>query len=297
MSGAEAQQPDNGYAARPLSCLAALGPVTFEGQPAAERLGLGRKALALLIYVAAAPQRRVSRAEMVALLWPDRFPQQAQQSLRQTLTTLRQAGEGSALALAEADRVQITTSLRLSDVELFSQAAHSNDDLSRLKLWRGDFALGLEGLSPAWDAWLTERRAAFRRQLHHLLNHAALAPPDGVRVAMAAEVERLASLHSDDRVLTEMSAAWRHLAAEAIMAPTEVEIAHGAAKAPPSTRRQILLAGGVAAGLAGLVGAAWLLKPPPLSSQPTHALPITTPFTIFVALSVVKSFETALRAG
>lgn len=292
MSGAEAQQPDNGYAARPLSCLAALGPVTFEGQPAAERLGLGRKALALLIYVAAAPQRRVSRAEMVALLWPDRFPQQAQQSLRQTLTTLRQAGEGSALALAEADRVQITTSLRLSDVELFSQAAHSNDDLSRLKLWRGDFALGLEGLSPAWDAWLTERRAAFGRQLHHLLNHAALAPPDGVRVAMAAEVERLASLHPDDGVLTEMSAAWRRLAAEAVMAPTEVEVAHGVAKAPPAMRRQILLAGGVAAGLAGLVGAAWLLKPPPLSSQPTHALPITTPFTIFVASGIA-----ALDAG
>lgn len=283
MSGAEAQQPDKGYAARPLLCLAALGPVTFEGQPAAERLGLGRKALALLIYVAAAPQRRVSRAETVALLWPDRFPQQAQQSLRQTLTTLRQAGEGSALALAEADRIQITTSLRLSDVELFSQAAHSNGDLSRLKLWRGDFALGLEGLSPAWDAWLTERRAAFRRQLHHLLNHAASAPPDGVRVAMADEVERLASLHPDDGVLTEMSAAWRRLAAEAVMAPTEVEVAHGVAKAPPAMRRQILLAGGVAAGLAGLVGAAWLLKPPPLSSQPTHALPITTPFTIFVA--------------
>lgn len=292
MSGAEAQQPDKGYAARPLLCLAALGPVTFEGQPAAERLGLGRKALALLIYVAAAPQRRVSRAEMVALLWPDRFPQQAQQSLRQTLTTLRQAGEASALALAEADRIQITTSLRLSDVEFFSQAAHSNDDLSRLELWRGDFALGLEGLSPAWDAWLTERRSAFRRKLHHLLNHVASAPPDGVRVAMADEVERLAGLHPDDGVLTEMSAAWRRLAAEAVMAPTEVEGAHGAAKAPPSMRRQILLAGGVAAGLAGLVGAAWLLKPPPLSSQPTHALPITTPFTIFVAPGIA-----ALDAG
>ena len=292
IGGVEAQQPDDGYAGRECVSLAALGPVTFEGQPAAERLGLGRKALALLIYVAAAPQRRVSRAEVVALLWPDRFPQQAQQSLRQALTTLRQACQGAVFTFAEADRTHITARLRLSDVESFSQTIQAGDTLSKLKLWRGDFALGLEGLSPAWDAWLTERRAAFRRQLHHLLNHAASAPPDSMRVAMAAEVERLASMHPDDGVLTEMSAAWRRLAAEAIMAPTEVEIAHGVAKAPPAMRRQILLASGVAAGLAGLAGAAWLLKPPPLSSQPTHALPITTPFAIFVAPGIA-----ALDAG
>jgi tetratricopeptide (TPR) repeat protein len=292
IGGVEAQQPDNGYADRGRVSLAALGPVTFEGQAAAEHLGIGRKALALLIYVAAAPQRRVSRAEIIALLWPDRFPQQAQQSLRQALTTLRQAGEQMALSLAEADRTQISTALHLSDVEFFSHPTHSSDVLPSLRLWRGDFALGLEGLSPAWDAWLNERRAAFRRQLHQLLNDAASAPPDSMRVAIAAEVERVASLHPDDGVLGEISAAWRRLAAEVASAPIGIEVVQGTTKAPPSTRRQILLVGGIAAGLAGLVGAAWLLKPPPLSSQPTHALPITTPFAIFVAPGIA-----ALDAG
>jgi len=292
MNGTQAQQPDGGYAAASLVSLEVLGPVTFEGQSATESLGLGRKALALLIFVAAAPQRRVSRAEVVALLWPDRFPQQAQQSLRQALTTLRQAGEETSRLLADADRTQITTPLRLSDLEIFSQTSFSHDTLYKLKLWRGDFALGLEGLSPAWDAWLSERRSAFRQTLHDLILSTPSAPPAGMRVAISAEVERLASLHPDDKDLAEMSAAWRRLAAEAVIAPAEAAIAFGIRKAPLHKRRQTLLVGGVAAGLVALAGTVWLLRPPPLSSHPTHALPITTPFAIFVAPGIA-----ALDAG
>lgn len=265
--------------------LEVLGRVTCQAQPAAECLRLGRKALAILIYVAAAPQRRTSRGELVALFWPDRFPQQAQQSLRQALSTLRQAGPHTAPGLVEADRTQVTAHVRLADVEAFSlpPGDHAPDLLATLRLWRGDFGLGLEGLSPSWDAWLAERRAALRRHLHQLIPPEVPASSAAVRTAIAAEWDRLALLHPEDAALAAARLAWRTPPdAPGQRATLDFVTAPGAHPPPFSRRHALLLAGGAAA-TGGLVAAGWLLRAPPPPSQPAHAIPIATPFSIFVA--------------
>src|SRR5437868_13191115 len=48
-----------------------------------------KKAQALLAYLAVKPSQRISREKIAALLWSSTGPDQARQSLRQTLSTLR----------------------------------------------------------------------------------------------------------------------------------------------------------------------------------------------------------------
>src|SRR5881398_1415774 len=48
-----------------------------------------KKAQALLAYLAVKPAQRVSREKLAGLLWSSTGPDQARQSLRQTLSTIR----------------------------------------------------------------------------------------------------------------------------------------------------------------------------------------------------------------
>src|SRR3569832_2507057 len=48
-----------------------------------------KKSQAMLAYLAVKPSQLVSRDKMAALLWSSTAPEQARQSLRQTLSTLR----------------------------------------------------------------------------------------------------------------------------------------------------------------------------------------------------------------
>ena len=57
------------------------------GQP----LDVPKKAMALLAYLALAPHGACAREGLAALLWGDTPETQARQSLRKTLSTLRQA--------------------------------------------------------------------------------------------------------------------------------------------------------------------------------------------------------------
>src|SRR5262249_24527646 len=105
--------------------------------------GLGRKPMALLAYLAIPKGRLHNRDVLATLLWSDRFDEQARQSLRQTLSTLRKAiGEvivtndhGAGL---DAGQVEC-------DVEEFEQLAASSDlpALHRASaIYRGEFMEG-----------------------------------------------------------------------------------------------------------------------------------------------------------
>lgn len=128
--------------------------------------GIGRKAMGLLAYLAVAKGRFHNRDELANLLWSDRFDEQARQSLRQTLSTLRKAlGEAivsndQGIALA-ADKVA-------SDVEQFEALAASADPVAQRQacaLYRGEFLEGVQRSAPAFDDWMQ----AERRRLRDLL--------------------------------------------------------------------------------------------------------------------------------
>ena len=75
--------------------LTLLGPFEARLGTRTPVLTLPKKTQALVAYVALAP-RPVTRTELATLLWGDTGRAQAQQSLRQTLSSLRQSLAGSA---------------------------------------------------------------------------------------------------------------------------------------------------------------------------------------------------------
>ena len=121
-----------------------LGPpeVLRDGRPVG---GVGRKAMGLLAYLAAPKSRVHNRDELATLLWSDRFDEQARQSLRQTLSTLRKSiGEETILATDQG--VALAQDKVSTDIEEFETLARSAelDALRRAAtLYRGEFLEGL----------------------------------------------------------------------------------------------------------------------------------------------------------
>ncbi|MGD2133109.1 MAG: BTAD domain-containing putative transcriptional regulator [Maricaulaceae bacterium] len=125
---------------------------------------LGKKALALLTYLAVRPGREVPRETLAELLWPGRFEEQARQSLRQALSAIRRGlGEEHAAALVSTDAgVALNVEAIAVDIADFERLARSGDpdDLAAAgALYEGEFAPGLVRVSDDFDAWVeTERR-------------------------------------------------------------------------------------------------------------------------------------------
>ncbi len=142
----------------PVLALHLFGPMrlTVAGAPAVAKT---RKTRALLAVVALQAPRPVLRAQLIALLWSTRAPEQARASLRQALHELQ-----SALGTLAAPL------MRVGRAELALDARGLWTDVAALDAPGGlaGFALplleDLRGVDPAFDAWLAaeERRQTSR---------------------------------------------------------------------------------------------------------------------------------------
>jgi TolB-like protein len=114
-----------------------------------------RKTRAILAMLALAAPRPVLRSQLIALLWSRRDPQQARGSLRQSLYELQDSLGELADALLIVDRYQVvlrTTGLHL-DLTVPDPAT------GRINLPGSSNLLDdLNGIDPAFDAWLTVER-------------------------------------------------------------------------------------------------------------------------------------------
>src|SRR5262245_54402887 len=117
----------------PALRIALLGPPLAIRGGTSEPLRLGRKTLALLAYLLAHPGQEHGREKLAALLWPDRFEEQARGSLRQALSELRRAlGEqGEAIRGSSDGRVSVDSSRIASDLAELERT-HRADDLDGL---------------------------------------------------------------------------------------------------------------------------------------------------------------------
>src|SRR5437763_16983134 len=70
-----------------------LGDLQIRSEKGPLAIVSAKKAQALLAYLAVKPAQRVSREKIAALLWSSTGPDQARQSLRQTLSMLRKRSE------------------------------------------------------------------------------------------------------------------------------------------------------------------------------------------------------------
>src|SRR5438477_706343 len=105
-----------------------------------------KKSQALMAYLAVKPSQRVSREKIASLLWSSTGPDQARQSLRQTLSTLRkelqQLSPEAKLLIEENDLLGLEESNVSCDVAAFESlvAVGSEESLAKASvLYRGDF--------------------------------------------------------------------------------------------------------------------------------------------------------------
>jgi len=122
----------------------------------------GRKARALLAYLACSPNRTLSRDRAADMLWSDRGTDQARASLRQTIAEIRGELPASDALIVDRDTIAFAPGQARSDVDEIMDACVKRDPaaLARNLERAGDmFLADLSGLSPAFDEWLLGERA------------------------------------------------------------------------------------------------------------------------------------------
>lgn len=128
-----------------------------------------KKSQAMLAYLGARPTQLVSRDKMAGLLWSSTGPEQARQSLRQTLSTMRkELGQLSTkkVLVEEGDFLGIDPSLVHVDAVDFESlvSAGTTDGLrGAIDLYAGDFLDGFQIDEEKFDQWVLAERDRLHR--------------------------------------------------------------------------------------------------------------------------------------
>ena len=221
----------------------------------------GRKARALLAYLALHPGKAISRERLAGLLWGDRAEEQARGSLRQTVFELRAfAHGGEPLLRVDREAIAIEAEAVRTDADLFRELLDTGAFGALLDALPDPdeiFLANLDGVDAGFDEWLQIERTRQRDALVQLVGDASAG-------AIAAGQVRLArALHAR---LVEMGGA----------PPEHPDIETGPlAPAPDRSRaakwvvRAPLLLG--AALLAGVAASApWWVPRPAATSEALH---------------------------
>jgi DNA-binding SARP family transcriptional activator len=163
----------------PVLNLELLGDFRLRSEAGA-LLGISaKKSQAMLAYLGVKPAQLVSRDKMASLLWSSTAPEQARQSLRQTLSTLRKelaAISPKKVLIEEGDFLSLDASLIRVDVVEFESlvAAGTPEALDpATRLYAGDFLDGFQLDEEKFDQWVIAERDRLHRL--SLRAHAQLA--------------------------------------------------------------------------------------------------------------------------
>src|SRR5438874_5713963 len=129
-----------------------------------------KKSQALMAYLGVKPSQRVSREKIASLLWSSTGPDQARQSLRQTLSTLRkelqQLSPEAKILIEENDLLGLDDSMVECDVAAFEPlvAAGTEEALTKAsQLYRGDLLDGFQINEERFDQWVIAERDRLHR--------------------------------------------------------------------------------------------------------------------------------------
>jgi DNA-binding SARP family transcriptional activator len=140
--------------------------VESRNRPTAPALIHKPKRFALLAYLAAAlPRGGHTRAQLVALFWPEFDQQRARAALNRTLYALRQElGDGVVVSHGN-DMVGLEPDALWCDVVAFEAAIEAGDPGGALELYRGDLLPGffVPG-APEFERWLERERSRLRER-------------------------------------------------------------------------------------------------------------------------------------
>jgi DNA-binding SARP family transcriptional activator len=117
-----------------------------------------RRRLALLVLLAAAGERGISRDKLIAYLWPESPAENARHGLEQLLYGLRR--QLSDELLLGTDPLRVNEAVMSSDVAEFDRAIAAGSLFDAVKLYRGPF---LDGFyisdAPEFEQWCESERA------------------------------------------------------------------------------------------------------------------------------------------
>lgn len=138
-----------------------------------------KKSQALLAFLGVKPSQRVSREKIASLLWSSTGPDQARQSLRQTLSTLRkeltQVAPDEKLLVEESDLLGLNESIVECDAAAFETLVATGTEEALAKaaeIYRGDFLDGFSINEERFDQWVLGERDRLHRMA--LRGHMAL---------------------------------------------------------------------------------------------------------------------------
>lgn len=144
----------------------------------ADHLNLSlRRGRALIAYLAMKEDRSETREYLVDLLWPGRFREQAQASLRQVLFEIRKKPpDDKPLLVASRSDVSLGPAIDECDVWAFDHCATTNDPADAehaLNLYRGPFLDGPSLGAEPFQQWAAIQRARLEGQLESIVLNAA----------------------------------------------------------------------------------------------------------------------------
>ena len=129
-----------------------------------------KKSQAMIAYLGVKPAQLVSRDKMAALLWSSTATEQARQSLRQTLSSLRkeltQISPDRKILVEEGDFLSLDPDLVHVDVAEFERQLGTGGEAGLAKavsLYRGDFLEGFELDEERFDQWVIAERDRLHR--------------------------------------------------------------------------------------------------------------------------------------
>ncbi|HUQ80443.1 MAG TPA: AAA family ATPase [Gemmatimonadaceae bacterium] len=140
--------------------LVTLGAAHLRADASTPLFDLG-KPLALIAYLACAPERSVAREHFIDLLWGDVEPEAAKHALRQTLWYIRKR-LGDRLLISGGDVLTLVRDIEL-DREAFLDAVTHGDAELVVKLYTGDFFPGFAAPGGAeFERWADIERQRLR---------------------------------------------------------------------------------------------------------------------------------------
>jgi len=128
-----------------------------------------KKSQALLAYLAMKPAQHVSREKLAGLLWSSTGPDQARQSLRQTLSTIRkeltQIAPKQKTLIEEGDLLSLDRSVTCDVPELESLVGAGTEEALKqaIDLYRGDFLDGFAINEERFDQFVIGERDRLHR--------------------------------------------------------------------------------------------------------------------------------------
>lgn len=151
-----------------------------------------KKSQALLVFLAQKPAQRVSRDKLASYLWSSTGPEQARQSLRQTLSTIRKelaAISSEKLLIEENDLLAVDETLVSLDSVSFESLVGSGTEKAleeAVLCYRGEFLDGFSLNEERFDQWALGERDRLHRMARRA--HASLIELQTKRGALDAAI-------------------------------------------------------------------------------------------------------------